>query len=50
MDEPDSSLVARTLGGEPRAFEELAHRHRPGLIRCVKLMIGDADEAESLAQ
>jgi RNA polymerase sigma-70 factor (ECF subfamily) len=32
------------------AFDELVRLHRPGLVRFALCMIGDADEAESLAQ
>jgi RNA polymerase sigma-70 factor (ECF subfamily) len=50
MADSDASLVQRVLAKDAAAFDELANRHRPGLIRCISLMIGDADEAESLAQ
>jgi RNA polymerase sigma-70 factor (ECF subfamily) len=50
MDEADATLVRRALAGEPSAFDELVRRHRPGLVRFALCMIGDADEAESLAQ
>jgi RNA polymerase sigma-70 factor (ECF subfamily) len=32
------------------AFAELARSHRPGLVQVIAALIGDADEAESLAQ
>jgi len=51
MDEPtDAALVGRVRAGEPAAYDVLVGRYRPGLVRAVALMIGDADEAESLAQ
>jgi RNA polymerase sigma-70 factor (ECF subfamily) len=50
MDETDASLVSRALAGETAAFDELVRRHRPALVRFAALMVGDADEAESLAQ
>ena len=51
MDEPtDATLVHRVRAGEPAAYDVLVGRYRPGLVRAVALMIGDADEAESLAQ
>lgn len=51
MDEPtDATLVGRVRAGEPAAYDVLVGRYRPGLVRAVALMIGDADEAESLAQ
>src|SRR5215469_15366342 len=31
-------------------FDELVRLHRPGLVRFALCMVGDADEAESLAQ
>jgi RNA polymerase sigma-70 factor (ECF subfamily) len=50
MDESDDNLVRHTLAGQAGAFDELVRRHRPGLVRFAACMIGDADEAESLAQ
>jgi RNA polymerase sigma-70 factor (ECF subfamily) len=50
MDDSDSTLVKRVLGGDAAAYDIVVARHRPGLVRAIALMIGDADEAESLAQ
>jgi RNA polymerase sigma-70 factor (ECF subfamily) len=50
MDDSDSTLVTRVLGGDAAAYDIVVARHRPGLVRAIALMIGDADEAESLAQ
>src|SRR5437660_1589751 len=50
MDDADGILVQRTRAGDPAAFDELVRRHRPGLVRFAALLIGDADEAESVAQ
>jgi RNA polymerase sigma-70 factor (ECF subfamily) len=50
LDEADAALVARSLAGQAEAFDELCRRHRPGLVRFAALIIGDADEAESVAQ
>jgi RNA polymerase sigma-70 factor (ECF subfamily) len=50
MQESEATLVTRALSGERTAFEELARAHRPRLVRLAFLMLGDADEAESLAQ
>jgi RNA polymerase sigma-70 factor, ECF subfamily len=50
MDHSDATLVRQALADEPGAFDELVRRHRPALVRCIALLIGDADEAESLAQ
>lgn len=48
--DPELELVQRAVAGDAVAFGELAGRHRPGLVRFIALHIGDADEAESLAQ
>jgi RNA polymerase sigma-70 factor (ECF subfamily) len=50
LDDPDVTLIARTLAGDTGAFDELAARHRPRLIRVAIALTGDSDEAESLAQ
>jgi RNA polymerase sigma-70 factor (ECF subfamily) len=50
MQEPEATLVSRALGGDRAAFDELARGQRPRLVRLAFLMVGDADEAESLAQ
>jgi RNA polymerase sigma-70 factor (ECF subfamily) len=50
MDDSDATLVTRVLAGERSAYDTIVGRHRPGLVRVIALMIGDADEAESLAQ
>jgi RNA polymerase sigma-70 factor (ECF subfamily) len=46
----DQALVARVKAGETEAFAVLAQRHRPGLARLASFLIGDLDEAESMAQ
>ena len=50
MDHSDEALVTDARAGQVAAFDELALRHRPALIRLATSLIGDADEAESLAQ
>jgi RNA polymerase sigma-70 factor (ECF subfamily) len=50
MDAPDADLVHRAAAGDAAAFGELAAVYRPSVARAVALLIGDADEAESLAQ
>src|SRR3954463_4155888 len=50
MDRSDEDLVATALAGETAAFDELARRHGPALLRLASSMIGDADEAGSLVQ
>jgi len=46
----DDSLAARVKAGDAEAFAILAERHRAGLVRLASLLIGDRDEAESIAQ
>ena len=46
----DDALVARVKAGEAEAFAILAERHRAGLVRLASFLIGDLDEAESIAQ
>jgi RNA polymerase sigma-70 factor (ECF subfamily) len=50
MELTDAELVEASLAGDADAFAVLTGRHRPGLVRFNALMIGDSDEAESLAQ
>ena len=50
MDRSDEVLAAGARAGEAEAFDELARRHRSSLVRLAASLIGDADEAESLAQ
>jgi RNA polymerase sigma-70 factor (ECF subfamily) len=49
-DVSDGELIARVLAGETAAFDDLAARHRESLLRFIHSLVGDADEAESLAQ
>ena len=46
----DSGLVAAFLGGETRAFTELADRYHVRLINFIYRTIGDRDRAEDLVQ
>ncbi len=46
----DDSLAARIKAGDAEAFAILVERHRAGLVRLASLLIGDLDEAESIAQ
>ncbi len=50
MGPSDADLVRRALDGDRDAFDALADRHRPSLLRAAALLIGDADEAESITQ
>ncbi|HJZ93019.1 MAG TPA: sigma-70 family RNA polymerase sigma factor [Gemmataceae bacterium] len=49
-DRPDADLVAAARAGDESAVATLDARHRLSLARCLTLLTGDADEAESLAQ
>jgi RNA polymerase sigma-70 factor (ECF subfamily) len=49
-DQDDANLVEQAQAGDRPAFDELARRHRPRLVRILAWMTGDADDAESLAQ
>lgn len=46
----DSTLVARFLAGERRAFTELADRYHVRLMNFIQRTIGDRDRAEDLVQ
>ena len=46
----DSTLVARFLAGEPRAFNELTGRYHVRLMNFIYRTIGDRDRAEDLVQ
>ena len=50
MDESDENLAKAARSGDRAAFDELARRHSPGLVRLGASLTGDPDEAESLAQ
>jgi RNA polymerase sigma-70 factor (ECF subfamily) len=46
----DDALAARVKAGEAEAFAILSQRHQPTLVRLASFLIGDLDEAESIAQ
>ena len=46
----DEMLVERTARGDVRAFEELIARHQESALRVAFRFVGDAEEAEDLAQ
>ena len=50
MHDPDAELIQRAGKGEARAAEHIVHRHAERLIRLSKRMLGDAAEAEDVAQ
>lgn len=49
-EDPDAELVARWRAGDPGAFEELVRRHEGRVYRFLLRMLGDAAEAEDVAQ
>lgn len=46
----DKELMARVVDGDPAAFEELMQRHQKPLVRWIWSMLGDAEEAQDVAQ
>ena len=46
----ESGLVRRARQGSSQAWEELVHLHQEPLFRLAYLLLGDADEAEDVAQ
>lgn len=48
--ESDAELLARTAGGEEKAFRVLVERHISGLIGQARRTLQDAGEAEDIAQ
>ena len=49
-DPSDDELAARAKSGDASAFAALSERHRANLVRMATLLLGDPDEAESIAQ
>jgi RNA polymerase sigma-70 factor, ECF subfamily len=50
MVDEETTLIERARAGDPEAFDQLAGRHRATLVRLATSLIGDRDEAESVAQ
>jgi RNA polymerase sigma-70 factor (ECF subfamily) len=50
MRDPDEELVARVGAGDRRAAAELVRRHLPKMVGLARRMLGDAAEAEDVAQ
>ena len=51
MDEPsDEALMARIAGGDEPAFRALARRHVPGVVGLARRILGNAADAEDVAQ
>jgi RNA polymerase sigma-70 factor, ECF subfamily len=47
---PDQELVTASKQGDRNAYAILSQRYRERWARCAAMLIGDADEAESIAQ
>jgi len=50
MDESDEALMARVARGDERAFRLLARRHLPAMAGLARRILGNAAEAEDVAQ
>ncbi|MCB2156494.1 RNA polymerase sigma factor [bacterium] len=50
MKATDKELMARVVDGDGAAFEELMLRHQKPLVRWIWSMLGDAEEAQDVAQ
>ncbi len=50
MDDSDEALMARVAKGDQRAFRELARRHVPVMLGVARRILGNAAEAEDVAQ
>jgi RNA polymerase sigma-70 factor (ECF subfamily) len=48
--DPDAVLVARVLAGRQEAYTELVRRHQQGVYWALYRMLGDARDAEDIAQ
>ena len=50
MDDSDEALMARVARGDERAFQLLARRHVPAMLGIARRILGNAAEAEDVAQ
>jgi RNA polymerase sigma-70 factor (ECF subfamily) len=50
MDDSDEALMARIARGDERAFRMLARRHLPAMLGLARRILGNAAEAEDVAQ
>jgi RNA polymerase sigma-70 factor, ECF subfamily len=50
MGDSDEALMARVAKGDQRAFRELARRHVPVMLGVARRILGNAAEAEDVAQ
>ena len=50
MDDSDEALMARIARGDERAFRTLASRHVPAMLGLARRILGNAADAEDVAQ
>jgi RNA polymerase sigma-70 factor (ECF subfamily) len=50
MDDSDEALMAKVAKGDERAFRELARRHLPAMLGLARRILGNAADAEDVAQ
>jgi RNA polymerase sigma-70 factor (ECF subfamily) len=50
MDDSDEALMAKVARGDERAFQLLARRHLPAMLGLARRVLGNAAEAEDVAQ
>jgi RNA polymerase sigma-70 factor (ECF subfamily) len=50
MDDSDEALMARVARGDERAFQLLARRHLPVMLGVARRILGNAADAEDVAQ
>ena len=50
MDDSDEALMARVARGDERAFQLLSRRHLPAMLGLARRILGNAADAEDVAQ
>jgi len=50
MDDSDEALMARVAQGDERAFQVLSRRHLPAMLGLARRILGNAGDAEDVAQ
>ncbi len=50
LDREDAEIVRRTLAGDLRAFDALVHRHHADLLRALRTITRNLEDAEDAAQ
>lgn len=50
MDDSDEALMARVARGDERAFQMLSRRHLPAMLGLARRVLGNAADAEDVAQ